>query len=100
MLGDERMSGEQLMHRAAERARALAVNDADGGEAGEERVVQVLLERLACLVGGAPDEMKLGADGTPLGRDASAPRPAVSLRGREARCGGAACARDRGARSR
>src|SRR6266699_3609780 len=50
---------ERLFHGAAEGARALAVDDAHLGEAGQERVVQVFLEQVTGLVGGAPDEVDL-----------------------------------------
>ena len=63
----------QLLDGAAERPRALAVNHAHGGQAGQERVVEVLLEEVARLVGGAADlgarpqnrqsEMGLSGDG-------------------------------------
>ena len=40
-------------HRLAERAGALAVHEAHVGESGHERVVQILLDQVARLVGGA-----------------------------------------------
>src|SRR6185503_12713132 len=59
VLGDQGMAVEEVLDRATQGAGALAVDDADGGEAGQERVVEVLLEEIPRLVGGAPDEMQL-----------------------------------------
>ena len=57
MLGHERMSAQQFLHGAAECARAFAMDDADRAEAGDERVVQVLLQEIACLVRRASDQV-------------------------------------------
>ena len=72
MARHERVGDEQLFHGAAEGARALAVDDAHLGEAGQERVVQVFLEQVAGLVGGAPDEVDLR-------RDASGPQSPTTI---------------------
>src|SRR5205814_552333 len=49
--GDERVLLEIFAHRLAERAGALAVDDAHEGQRGEVGVVEVALERLLALVG-------------------------------------------------
>ena len=48
----ERMARQQRAHRLAERARALAVDEAHVRQPGHEGVVQVLLDEVARLVGG------------------------------------------------
>ena len=62
MARDQGVGGEQLLDGAAERARALAVNHSYGGKAREERVVEVLLEEIARLFGGAADQAQLVGD--------------------------------------
>src|SRR5574339_884072 len=59
MLGAQGMAVQEILDRAAQRPGALAVDDADGRQAGQEGVVEVLLEEIPRLVGGAPDEMQL-----------------------------------------
>ena len=62
MFGDERVQGQYIVDGAPERARALAVHDADGGEPGEERVVEVLFQERPRFVGRPTDQVQLAAD--------------------------------------
>jgi len=68
MARHERVRDQELFHGAAQRARALAVDDSYLGEAGQKGIVEVFLEEVSGLVSGAPDEVDLGRDG-------SRPRP-------------------------
>src|SRR5437016_1890709 len=65
------MAREQRAHRLAERARAFAVDQAHVRQTGHERVVEILLDQIARLVGGLAKEHQLGPD-------AAAARPAVA----------------------
>ena len=50
------MAGQHAAHRLAERAGALAVHEPHVGDAGHERVVEILLDQVARLVGRAADQ--------------------------------------------
>src|SRR3989454_4325223 len=59
---DERVGGEEVAHRLAKGARALAVDQSNARQAREERVVEVLLDGVAGLVGRSPQQQQLGDD--------------------------------------
>ena len=55
------MAFEEVADAAAEDAGAVAVNDADAGEAGEECAVEILFQLFGGFVDGAADEIDLHA---------------------------------------
>src|SRR5256885_14331691 len=57
---DQGMHGEEGPDRLAERARPLAVDEPDAGQTRDERIVEILLDHVARLVGRAPEQMQLG----------------------------------------
>src|SRR4029453_11694870 len=59
VLDHEGMTAQRVLDCAAEGPGALAVNDADRGEPGHEGVVQILLQQVPGLRGGASDEVQL-----------------------------------------
>src|SRR2546430_8646319 len=59
---DEGVAGEEVTHRLAEGARALAMDQSDARQARDERVVQVLLDGVAGLVRRAPEQEQFGGN--------------------------------------
>ena len=59
MAGHQRVGPQQFLDGAAERARALAVDDSQRRQAREEGVVEVFLEDIARFIRGAANEVYL-----------------------------------------
>src|SRR5437773_4797271 len=57
--GHQRVGPQQFLDGAAERARALAVDDSQRWQAREEGVVEVFLEDIARFIRGAANEVYL-----------------------------------------
>ncbi len=68
VIAHERMDAQHVLHGAAKRARALAMDDAHGLKPREECVVEVLFQQIARLFARSSDQVELGQDRRTLGR--------------------------------
>jgi len=62
MLGHEGVTAQHFLHDPAERTRALAVDDADRRESGEEGIVQIFFQEITTLFGSPSDQVQLDGD--------------------------------------